>query len=243
MKSQKTAIIFSIAIVLAALFVSYAYMNRNKWEGSISVTGLGKADFTSDLIVWEASYSVEDRNLSNAYKNLNRQKQIILDFLHEKQLDPDEIVFRAVSTHENTEPKYIDGKLVGYDFVGYSMTQTVEVKSSEVEKIEKVSREITELLNQGVQVYSNAPRYFYTKLEDLKIEMISKATENAHLRAKTIATNAGAELGKLTYSKMGIFQITGQYSEEDHSWGGAFNTGSKEKTASITMKLNYSVKK
>jgi len=155
----------------------------------------------------------------------------------------DEIVFRAVSTHENTEPKYIDGKLVGYDFVGYSMTQTVEVKSSEVEKIEKVSREITELLNQGVQVYSNPPRYFYTKLEDLKIEMISKATENAHLRAKTIATNAGAELGKLTYSKMGIFQITGQYSEEDHSWGGAFNTGSKEKTASITMKLNYSVKK
>lgn len=243
MTTQKNAIIYGIAIVLAALLISYAYMNRNKSEGSISVTGLGKADFTSDLIVWEAYYSIEDRNLSNAYKNLNRQKQIILDFLNEKKLDPNEIVFRAVSTHENTEPKYIDGKHVGYEFVGYSMTQTVEVKSFEVEKIEKVSRQITELLNQGVQVYSNPPRYYYTKLEDLKIEMISKATENAHLRAKTIATNAGAELGKLTYSKMGIFQITGQYSEEDHSWGGAFNTNSKEKTASITMKLNYSIDK
>ena len=95
MTTQKNAIIYGIAIVLAALLISYAYMNRNKSEGSISVTGLGKADFTSDLIVWEAYYSIEDRNLSNAYKNLNRQKQIILDFLNEKKLDPNEIVFRA----------------------------------------------------------------------------------------------------------------------------------------------------
>lgn len=41
---------------------------------------------------------------------------------------------------------------------------------------------------------------------------------------------------------MGIFQITGQNSDEDYSWGGTFNTESKEKTASITMKLDYKVK-
>ena len=40
---------------------------------------------------------------------------------------------------------------------------------------------------------------------------------------------------------MGIFQITGQNSNEDYSWGGTFNTSSKEKTASITMKLDYEV--
>jgi hypothetical protein len=41
---------------------------------------------------------------------------------------------------------------------------------------------------------------------------------------------------------MGIFQITGQNSNEDYSWGGVYNTTSKEKTASITMKLTYQVK-
>ena len=69
-----------------------------------------------------------------------------------------------------------------------------------------------------------------------------KATENARSRAEKIAGKSKSELNELRMAKMGIFQITGQHSTEDYSWGGAFNTSSKEKTASITMKLSYSVK-
>jgi len=111
-----------------------------------------------------------------------------------------------------------------------------------VAKVEKISREITELLNKGVQLYSEQPRYYYKELEDLKIEMVSRATENALVRAEKIAENSGAKLGELISADMGIFQITGQNSNEDYSWGGVYNTSSKEKTASITMKLSYKVK-
>ncbi len=119
------------------------------------------------------------------------------------------------------------------------MAQSIVIESMEVEKIEKLSREITELLNKGIQFYSDAPRYYFTKLADLKIEMISKATEDARLRAVKIAENSGGKLGDLISAKMGIFQITGQNSKEDYSWGGTFNTSSKKKTASITIKLEY----
>lgn len=72
--------------------------------------------------------------------------------------------------------------------------------------------------------------------------MISKATEDARLRAEKIAQNSGGDLGALRSAKMGIFQITGQNSNDDYSWGGAFNTSSIKKTASITMKLTYRIK-
>ena len=116
------------------------------------------------------------------------------------------------------------------------------ISTFKIEKVEKISREVTELLNKGIQLYSMSPRYYYTKLEDLKIEMVSRATENALLRAKSISENSGAQLGDLSLAQMGIFQITGQNSNEDYSWGGAYNTSSKEKTASITMKLTYLIK-
>ncbi|MEB2783275.1 hypothetical protein [Algoriphagus persicinus] len=45
----------------------------------------------------------------------------------------------------------------------------------------------------------------------------------------------------LISANMGIFQITGQNSGEDYSWGGTFNTADKNKTASITMKLIFEV--
>ena len=126
--------------------------------------------------------------------------------------------------------------------MGYELTQFIQIESNEVGKIEKISREVTLLLNQGVNFYSEAPRYFYTQLADLKIEMISKATEDARIRAEKIAAYSNGELGALQAAKMGVFQITGQNSTENYSWGGNFNTSSRDKIASITMKLVYKVK-
>ena len=240
MKKNLTAIIFGLSIVVAAYLLGHAFMNRNKVDGTISVTGLGKADFTSDLIVWEGSFSKESLNLQQAYSDLEKDKKVISEYLLTKGITTKELVFNAVNSRNNTRAKYSsDGKYIGEEFLGYVLTQSLQIDSNDVEKVEKVSREITELLNKGIQFYSQAPRYYYTKLADLKIEMISKATSDAKIRAEMIAQNSGGKLGSLISAKMGIFQITGQNSNEDYSWGGTFNTTSKEKTASITMKLDY----
>lgn len=243
MKNNIAAIIFSLAIVISAFLLGNAFMNRNQTEGTISVTGLGKADFTSDLIVWEGSFSKESFNLQQAYSDLEKDKKIISDYLLSKGITEKELVFNAVNSRKNTRGKYNnDGQYVGEEFLGYILTQSLQIDSKDVEKVESVSREITELLNKGIQFYSQSPRYYYTKLADLKIEMISKATADAKHRADMIAENSGGKLGELISAKMGVFQITGQNSDEDYSWGGTFNTESKEKTASITMKLDYKVK-
>ncbi len=242
MKNNATAIIFGLAIVIAAYLLGQAYSNRNKVDGNVSVTGLGKADFTSDLIVWEGSFSKESFDLKKAYNDLENDKKIIADYLSVKGITADEIVFNAVNSRKNTKAKYSDqGQYIGDEFLGYILTQSLQINSKEVEKVEKVSREITELLNKGIQFYSQPPRYYYTRLADLKVEMISKATADAKARAEKIAENSGSSLGDLISAKMGIFQITGQNSDENFSWGGTYNTASKEKTASITMKLNYEV--
>lgn len=241
MKNTFTSIIFGIAIVISAYLLGNAIMNRNQPLGNIEVTGLGETDFTSDLIVWDGSFSTESLSLKDAFNQLEKDKKMISDYLISKGIKKEELIFNAVNSSEKTKGKYENGKYVGEQFLGYTLTQSLQVDSKEVEKVEQISREITELLNQGIQFYSNAPRYYYTKLADLKLEMVSKATEDARLRAEKIAENSGGNLGGLISAKMGIFQITGQNSTEEYSWGGTFNTSAKEKTASITMKLSYEV--
>ncbi len=242
MKKQITAIIFGSSIIISAFLLGNAYMNRNKKTGSVSVTGLGKTDFNSDLIVWEGSFSSENSNLQVAYSKLENDKKVISSYLLEKGISKEELVFKAVNSRKNTQGKYTsDGKYIGDEFLGYVLSQSLQIDSKNVEKVETISREITELLNKGIQFYSQPPRYYYTKLADLKVEMISKATEDARIRAEKIAENSRSKLGDLISAKMGIFQITGQNSNENYSWGGTYNTSSKEKTASITMKLNYKV--
>lgn len=242
MKNNISSILFSIAIVVASVVLGNAYLNRTKVHGSISVTGLGKTDFTSDLIVWEGIFSKTNTQLEKAYADLESDKKIVMDYLLSMGVAKEDIVFKAVETEQRRKNVYSnDGKYIGDEFIGYTLRQTVQIESKEVEKIENVSREVTGLLNKGLQFYSNPPRYYYTQLEDLKIELVSAATENARSRAEKIAANSKSKLGELISGKMGIFQITGQHSNEDYSWGGAYNTSSREKTASITMKLDYSV--
>ncbi|MCF6296937.1 MAG: SIMPL domain-containing protein [Flavobacteriaceae bacterium] len=243
MIKNASAIIFGIAIVLASIFLGKAYVDRVKVDGKIQVTGLGKADFTSDLIVWEGSFGATNMNLKQAYVKLERDKGVIRKYLTSKGISKGNLVFKAVKTEQKMKQNYSsNGNYIGEEFAGYQLMQSLQIESKDVNKVESISREITELLNQGVQFYSESPRYYYTKLADLKIEMISKATEDARIRAEKISEFSGGKLGVLESAKMGVFQITGQNSKEDYSWGGTFNTNSKEKTASITMKLVYGVK-
>jgi len=237
------AIIFSTAIVLAAFFLGNSYVKRAQTKGNLSVTGLGKVDFTSDLIVWSGSFSQKSTDMQDAYVKLEQDRQKVIDYFTQKGISADEIVFEAVSSSYLYESRYsTDGDYIGQEEIGIELTQSLTITSYNVDEVEKISREVTELINQGVSFYSYSPNYYYTKLSNLKLELIQKATDDAYTRAQKIAQNSGSRIGKLLSATMGVFQITGQYSNEDYSWGGVYNTSSKYKTASITVRLTYGVK-
>lgn len=86
------------------------------------------------------------------------------------------------------------------NFDGYTLTQSITVAGENLEtidKIESVSKSVTELIEQGIEMYSAEPEFLYTKLADIKISLIAKAASDAHLRAEQIAKNSGTNLGSL----------------------------------------------
>ena len=242
MRKNLSSLIFAIAIIIAAFVFANAVINRNRPQGMIHVTGLGEQNFTSDLVVWEGNFSRESKDLKAADASLESDRTAVTNYLKSKGIPFEQLVFNAVSTNPIYQQNYTaNGNYAGQTFQGYQLNQSLVIESKEVEKVEKISREITELLNQGITFYSQPPRYYYTQLESLKLEMIAKATEDGRIRAERIAENSNSSLGDLVTANMGIFQITGQNSGEDYSWGGTFNTSAKNKTASITMKLSFEV--
>ncbi len=241
MKNHVSAILISVTVIISVLILANTYKNRNRTNDIIHVTGLGKQDFTSDLIVWSGSFVRKNMTLKTAYDELKKDQEEIKQYLVDKGVAPGEIVFTAVVIDKQYEYSYDQSGKQSQTFSGYQLTQIVTIESKEVDKIEKVSRLVTELINQGVEFYSSPPQYYYTGLAELKVEMIASATEDARLRAEKIAENSGAAIGKLRFARMGIFQIIAQNSNEGYSWGGTFNTSSKMKTATITMKLQFGI--
>lgn len=240
MKTHLNSIIIGLAIVLTALTFSNAFKNRNRASNSISVTGLGSKDFVSDLIVWNGSFIKKNVSLKDAYSELDKDRESIKSYLISNKITQENIVFSAVEIEKEFDDVFDNsGNKIKSTFTGYRLKQNIQIESNEVDKIESISRQVSELINLGIEFYSSNPQYYYTKLAELKIEMIAEATKDANVRAKKIANNAGSEIGRLKNADMGVFQIVAQNSSEEYSWGGSFNTTSKRKTATITVKLEY----
>lgn len=236
-------VIIGIAVVAAAWILAAAYNYKYHQQETISVTGGAEINFNSDLIVWTGSYSRKAETLESAYAQLKEDEEKVKKYLAGNGIDDNEVIFNSVNISKDYTNRYDDnGRVTGSVFSGYTLTQTVKVQSKEIAKVEKVSREITGLIQSGVAFNSQPPAYYYTKLSDLKIDLLAKAAADGYQRAETIAKNGGSTLGALKSADMGVFQIIGQYSNEDYTWGGAFNTRNKEKTASITVKMLFEVK-
>jgi hypothetical protein len=146
--------------------------------------------------------------------------------------------------NENYDYEYNqDGRIIKTTFSGYTLTQGIVMKSTEVDKIEQISRDITQLIDFGVEFFSMPPEYYYTKLDELKLDLIAKSSENTRIRAETIVRESGAKISKLRSASLGIFQITPENSSTDtYSYEGSFDVSSKNKTAFITTRLEYLIK-
>lgn len=240
MRTYISAIIIAVAILLGVFMIGQAYNYKFKTRNTVSVLGSADYNFVSDLIVWQGTYARTSFELKDAYASLKSDEQAVRRYLAAHSISSAEAIFSSISIEKQYSYSYDEsGRQTGSTFNGYQLRQTVKVESQNIANVEKIAREITELLQSGIELSSQEPLYYYTKLSNLKIDLLSKAAADAHNRAESIAKNAKGDLGSLRRASMGVFQITGQHSDEDYSYGGAFNTSSKNKTATITVRLEY----
>ena len=247
MNKISSSIIIGIAIIITAWILGKSFQNRNQNLDSISVIGLGTKDFVSDEVLWSGNFTTTSLDIKTAYNKIVSDQKIVSDFFLTKEFKAREFTFGAV----NFQKKFREVRSEGSDnqmryeqvFDGYQATQTISFSAKKnsnlMQRIENVSSKTSELINSGVELSSNTIQYTFSDLPSLKQSLIEKATKDANERASKIVKTADGDLGKLKKASMGVFQITGQGSTEDDSYGGINDTYSKNKTARITVRLEY----
>jgi len=240
MKQHVNHFIIAAAIIIACLILGASYKYKFRSAETIVVTGLAEKDFVSDEVVWKGVFKRSGNDLKTAYSELKADEKEIRVYVKTKGIADSNIVFSSVDVQKNFQQQFdTNGRDRGSVFTGYTLNGGVSVDSKNILLVENISREVTELLQKGIEFNSGQPAYYYSKLNELKIDLLAKASEDAKLRSETIAKSSGIQLGRLKKATMGVFQITGKNNNEDYSFGGSFNTSSRQKTASITLRVEY----
>ncbi len=153
-------ILIACALIITGSIIGSSYLNKGKLDPTISVIGLGEESFDSDLIVWNSSFSRKNIDLKTAYAELNADLQKLKNYLNRKGVSANDIIIQAANIQKEYSNEYDEnGNLRATYFSGYNITQQVKIQSKNVDLVEKVSREVSELIDAGIELNSLEPEY------------------------------------------------------------------------------------
>ena len=211
-----------------------------KHQNTIKVKGMADKVITSDSARWTATWTIRSTTLKEGYSELEKQRDVVKKYLSDATVPEAECTYSALSTQ--TVFKKDDQGHTTNEVFGFVLNQSVEVKSKDVRLVETVSKSITDLIKEGIEIQSLRPEFTFSGLELLKLELLGNATKNAYDRAKALAENSQGKVGALNSASQGVFQIT-PVDSTDVSDGGEYDTSTIDKKVKAVVTLEFHVEK
>ncbi len=228
----------AVGLVFASAIGGLAFVKAKRGDQTITVTGSARKRIKSDLVIWKAGVSYQAPVLADAYRSLSENVPRVKSYLIGKGIPENQITISSISS-QTLHARNDQGEDTG-QITGYSLRQELEVRSNDVDKIAKIAREATELINQGILLESMAPQYHYTKLGEEKITMLAEAAKDAKVRAERVAESTGSSIGSVRTARMGVLQITPADSNEV-SDSGMNDTSSLEKDITAVVNVGFEI--
>ena len=230
---KKASLILAIGFIISAFILGNYFVSARN-EQSIRVVGQGVKSVTSDLIKWNMSIN---RTTNVAYKSegpswIQEDLTKVKKYLASNGIEEKDILIEPVSSYAN----YGNNGVTGYSF-----SQRIEVRSSDIEKIEKMALDSKALAKQDIYLQYSDLEYFVSNLADIKAEMLALATADAKARALEIAKSSGNKVCGLLSARSGVFQIRKPLSTDVSDYG-IYNTSSKEKEIAVTVTATFRIK-
>ncbi|MBV1789440.1 SIMPL domain-containing protein [Marinobacterium sp. D7] len=219
--SKFSASILGVFLLAAAAVLGFqlsdAAIRFKQLDRSVTVKGLAEREYPADVVIWPIQYTVAGNNLEQLYAELDRQAESIRAFLLLGGVEPDEISDSPPSITDKSAQQYGDNS--GAEF-RYTAQRTVTVYSTDIERVRSVMQGVSQLGRQGIVLsgneYQSKPEYLFTRLNEVKPEMIEEATRNAREVAQKFASDSESRLGKIRKAAQGQFSITDRDKNNPH---------------------------
>ncbi len=240
MDYRKVIIVSSIIIGIATIisvaiggFVAYQIRVSND---SIVVTDSAKERVTADTVKWVSSFSrtVGINDLKLGFSQLQTDHEKVAAFLAQNGLATTSYEFSSVFVQE---PYKYDANAPKQ----YTVSQTVVVNANDVNKITQIAKDTNALINQGVVFTTMSLEYYYSKLPELRMQLVAKAIEDAKERAKIVAEHSARTLGVIKSVSQGVVQVLAPNSVDVSDYG-TYDTSTIEKDVTVTARLTIGLK-
>ena len=238
MTHHLSAAILAAGIVLAAIVGSWTFYSVKSFDNVLSVTGSARKIVTSDTVKWTALFTrtVSPGDLKAGYDMMRKDRDAVMRFMKKNKIDEKSLTLSTVIM--NQDYTYNANEKQPRDEV---LTQTIEVRSKDVEGLTTVAKNIDDLINQGVFFSTQMLEYTVSTLPELRISLLKDAVKDARARAAGIAESDGNSVGTLKSASIGVVQVLAPNSTAVDDYG-AYDTSSIEKEVMVTVRASFQLR-
>ena len=231
------AVVVGVALVISALVFGLFYYSGQSVSSKdiLSVTGSAKTRVTSDqvkLIIALVRPSTQ-QSLGAGYNAIAKDLALTKDFLKKEGVDSNMITEVTVAMNQMYKPNGDNNE--------YELRQVLTIQSTDVAKITDISKKVSSLASQGAIISVQSLEYYYSKLPDLRVSLLSDAIKDAKARAEKIAQGTGREVGNVQAASSGVVQVLPPDSVDVSDYG-TYDTSSINKDVMITVKASFRLK-
>lgn len=231
------AIVLGVALIVSAVIGGIAVGNLRKAGDQITVTGSATRPVRSDLAVWRLDVNAQAPTQLAATRNAANGAAAVRDWLLARGFSDSAVTVRTPYTMVQNE--WINGMETGR-ILGYRVSQQVELRTTDVDKVSQLAGDLTELIDQGVPVTGQAPEFLYSALPEIRGPLLADATRDARNRAEEIVTAAGAKVGRIKAVNVGVFQVRRRQSVDVSDYG-MYDTGDIEKDVTGVIRVTFAI--
>lgn len=238
-----TAIIVSLGLVGGAWTLGSQF-GKLRESGVITVKGLAEAQYQASVGTWRVGVSAWGADYASAMANNDKNYALLKAFLKEQGFDDSEWKSEEMSVMPHTE-FYTDerGERQSREN-GFDATRDFAVSTKDLAKLQKAQTAILNLRAQNHTITFGSPQFYLENLEEIKRTLISKATQDAAVRAEEFAKTSNMKVGAMQSASQGSFDIqsTSPRSDSDSgSYGGSYDTSTIDKNVRLVVTIQYRI--
>lgn len=220
-QNRSNAWVLGISLILGLSSLGYllgaAVIEFKEYERTVTVKGLSEREYEADIVIWPLQFTAASNNLGEMYRSLDDSTRKIRAFVEAAGIGSDEITVSTPAITDKSAQQY--GNQGRAEF-RYTATQTVTVYSKEIGLVRRVMQRISDLGKQGIVFtggnYQAQTEYLFTRLNEIKPEMIEEATRKAREVAEKFAADSKSTLGKIRSASQGQFSISARDKNNPH---------------------------
>jgi hypothetical protein len=190
----------------------------------------------ADNIIWRSSITrnVGAENLKGGYAEIAADLKLVQNFMKQSGVDEKDITITPVTVMQ-------DWSQNGGAPKSYTLRQAIEVNSKNVDKVTEISKNIQKVVDQGAFFQTDSVEYYYSKLSDARVTLLTDAITDARARAQAMAKSGGQKVGNLISATSGIVQVLSAGAIDNGEYG-QYDTSKINKDISVTVRATFRVR-